>query len=165
MQSNPISPHGDTLVNLVVGQERAEELKRLSRDWPSWGLTPRQLCDLELLANGGFSPLRGFLYKNDYENVCETMRLVNGTIWPIPITLDVPEEIAKTIETGSGLALRDPEGVMIAALHAEELWQPDLMREAQQIFGTTNLEHPGVAYLKNNTNPWYVAGTGMLTAS
>lgn len=103
MHSHLISPHGGTLVNLVVDQKRAEELKRLSRDWPSWGLTPRQLCDLELLANGGFSPLRGFLCRSDYESICEKMKLADETIWPIPITLDVPEQVAKNLDTGSVL--------------------------------------------------------------
>jgi len=158
MHSHLILPHGGTLVNLIVNQERAEELKRLSRDWPSWDLTPRQLCDLELLANGGFSPLRGFLCRNDYDSVCEKMRLADGTIWPIPVMLDVPEEPARKLDNGSMLALRDSEGVMLAALSVREAWQPNLMQEAQQVFGTTNPEHPGVAYLINSTNPWYVGG-------
>ena len=158
MHSNLISPHGDKLINLVVDQERAGELKGLSRDWPSWDLTPRQVCDLELLANGGFSPLEGFLCRNDYESVCEKMRLADGTIWPIPIMLDVTEELAKNLGDGSILTLRDAEGVMLAALTVEQIWQPDLMHEAQQVFGTTNREHPGVAYLQHSTNPWYVGG-------
>ncbi len=158
MNSHLITPHGGTLVNLVVDQKRAEELKRLSRDWPSWDLTSRQFCDLELLANGGFSPLRGFLCRSDYESVCEKMRLADGTIWPIPITLDVSEELAKNLDTGSVLALRDPEGIMLAALNVEEVWQPDLKREAEQTFVSMNPEHPGVAYLQNSTNPWYVSG-------
>jgi len=158
MPSHLISPHGNTLVNLIMNQERVEELKRLSRDWTSWDLTPRQVCDLELLANGGFSPLRGFLCRKDYESVCEKMRLANGTIWPIPITLDVSEEVAKDLKNGSMLALRDPEGVMLAALNVEEVWQPDLMQEAEQVFGGSNPEHPGVAYLMNSTNSWYVGG-------
>lgn len=158
MHSNPISPHGGALVNLVVNQERAEELKRLSRDWASWDLTPRQICDLELLANGGFSPLTGFLCRKDYEDVCEKMRLADGTIWPIPITLDVPEKVAKNLDAGSVLALRDPEGVMFAALNVEDIWQPDLTKEAELVFGSTNHEHPGVDYLMNSTNSWYVGG-------
>ncbi len=158
MHSNLISPHGDKLINLVVEQERSEELKGLSRDWPSWDLTPRQICDLELLANGGFSPLEGFLCRNDYESVCEKMRLADGTIWPVPIMLDVTEELAKNLGEGSILTLRDAEGVMLAALNVEQIWQPDLMHEAQQVFGTTNSEHPGVAYLQHSTNPWYVGG-------
>jgi len=158
MHSNLISPHGDKLINLVVDQERNEEIKHLSRDWPSWDLTPRQICDLELLANGGFSPLEGFLCRNDYESVCEKMRLADGTIWPIPIMLDITEELAKNLGEGSILTLRDAEGVMLAALNVEQIWQPDLMYEARQIFGTTNPEHPGIAYLKHSTNPWYVGG-------
>ena len=158
MHSNLISPHGDKLINLVVDQGRAGELKGLSRDWPSWDLTPRQICDLELLANGGFSPLEEFLCRNDYESVCEKMRLADGTIWPIPIMLDVTEELAKNLGDGSILTLRDAEGVMLAALTVEQIWQPDLMHEAQQVFGTTNREHPGVAYLQHSTNPWYVGG-------
>jgi len=158
MHSNPISPHGGELVNLVASQERAEELKCLSRDWPSWDLTPRQICDLELLANGGFSPLTGFLCRKDYEDVCEKMRLADGTIWPIPITLDVPEQVAKDLDAGSVLALRDPEGVMLAALNVEDVWQPDFRKEAELVFGNTNHEHPGVDYLLHSTNSWYVGG-------
>jgi len=156
--SSLISPHGDTLVNLVVNQVRAEEFKRHSRDWPSWDLTPRQICDLEILANGGFSPLQGFLCRDDYKSVCEKMRLTDGTLWPIPIMLDVTEELAKSLVDDSMLALRDAEGVMLAALNVEQIWQPDLMHEARQVFGTTNREHPGVAYLQHSTNPWYVGG-------
>jgi len=158
VHSSLISPHGGTLVNLVVNQVRVEELKRLSRDWPSWDLTPRQLCDLELLTNGGFSPLRGFLCQKDYQGVCEKMRLADGTLWSIPVTLDVSEQVAKSLDTASMLALRDPEGVMLAVLNVEDVWQPDRMQEAEQVFGTTNPEHPGVSYLINMTNPSYVGG-------
>jgi len=158
MHSDFVEPHGGELVNLVVNKERAYELKRASRDWPSWDLTPRQICDLELLANGGFSPLGGFLRRDDYEEVCEKMRLCDGRVWPIPITLDVPAALGKKLDVGSKLALRDPEGVMLAALEVEDVWQPDLEFEAKQVFGADHPEHPGVAYLRNNTNPWYVGG-------
>ncbi len=158
MHSNLISPHGDKLINLVVDEKRSEELKALSRDWPSWDLTPRQICDLELLANGGFSPLDGFLCRNDFESVCEKIRLANGTLWPIPIMLDITEELAKNLGEGSMLALRDPESVMLAAINVEQIWQSDLIQEARQVFGTTNPEHPGVEYLQHSTNPWYVGG-------
>lgn len=151
-------PHGGTLVDLIVSLERARELKVLSRDWPSWALTPRQLCDLELLLNGGFSPLEGFLSRTDYEGVCQRMKLADGTLWPIPIVLDVNEETARGLEAGGSLALRDPEGVMLAALRVADVWQPDLAREAEEVYGTTNLEHPGVAHLVQNTNPWYIGG-------
>ena len=146
-------------MNLIVDDERAAELAGLSRDWPSWALTPRQQCDLELLLNGAFSPLHGFMNRDDYEPVCQSMRLRDGILWPIPITLDVPEELAGSLESGSSLALRDPEGVMLAALHIEDVWKPDRLAEAESVFGTTSSEHPGVAYLSGQTNDYYVGGT------
>ena len=153
-----IEPHGGALTNLVVEPERQTELKASSTDWPSWDLTPRQLCDLELVLNGGFSPLTGFLGRSDYESVCADMRLKSGLLWPMPITLDVTEERAKDLDSGSKLALRDPEGVMIAVLHVEDVWQPDREAEVQAVFGTTNPEHPGVGYTLNQAHPYYVGG-------
>ena len=142
----------------MVDSERASRLKEASRDWESWDLTPRQMCDLELLLNGGFSPLSGFLSKGDYEGVCGSMRLGDGTLWPMPITLDVPEDLAAKLEEGSTLALRDAEGVMLAALHVEDIWKPDLAAEAVAVCGTDNSEHPGIAHLLKQTNPVYVGG-------
>jgi sulfate adenylyltransferase len=153
-----IEPHGGELVDLVVDTERSAELRTASRDWPSWDLTERQLCDLELLLNGSFSPLRGFLTEADYASVCADMRLGDGTLWPMPVTLDVPATVAEGLSTGDVLALRDPEGVMLAALHVEAVWQPDLAAEAAAVFGTTNPEHPGVAYLLEQAHPFYVGG-------
>ena len=153
-----IDVHGGSLVSRLVDNARAEELKALARDLPSWHLTPRQLCDLELLINGGFSPLQGFLCQQDYASVCDTMHLADGTLWPMPVMLDVPSDVAEGLETRSLLALHDMEGVMLAVLHVEDIWQPDRQREAEQVFGTTNMEHPGVAYLMDETHPWYVGG-------
>lgn len=153
-----IAPHGGELVDLVVDADRAAELKEASRDWPSWDLTPRQLCDLELLTNGAFSPLRGFLTRADYDQVCSKLRLADGTLWPMPITLDVSRETAEELEPGSTLALRDPEGVMLAVLHVSDIWEPDKEAEAIQVFGTSNPEHPGVAHLLNAAGPVYVGG-------
>ena len=158
MTEHLIAPHGGELKQLIVESERASELQEASRDWPSWDLTSRQMCDLELLMNGGFSPLDGFLASAEYASVCERMRLADGTLWPIPITLDVDEAFADGLESGTTVALRDPEGVMLAALHIEEVWRPDRAQEAEQVFGTTNPEHPGVAYLLEQSNPVYVGG-------
>jgi len=155
---NLIEPHGGALVDLMVDNQRAAELKAASKAWPSWDLNSRQLCDLNLLLCGGFSPLQGFLGRADYEAVCEGMRLADGTLWPVPITLDLPEELAGTLVPGSSLALRDPEGVMLAALHVEEVWQPDLGAEAQRVCGTRDEKHPAVDYLLNHGHPVYVAG-------
>ncbi len=157
--SHLISPHGGELINLVTQPERIQELKSHSREWPSWDLTARQVCDLELLMSGGFSPLRGFMNRADYEGVCHNMRLGSGVLWPMPITLDVKEEFAKSLKAGSSkIALRDPEGVMLAVLHVEDVWQPDRQAEAKSVFGTTSSAHPGVDYLLNKANPWYVGG-------
>ncbi len=158
MLQHLIRPHGGTLMNLIVDAERAAELKRESRDWPSWDLTPRQICDLELLLNGGFSPLTGFMTQADYDRVCREMRLSDGALWPLPITLDVSEQLAATLQVGGKLALRDPEGTMLAALHVEQIWQPDLAKEAEQVFGTTDIAHPGTRHLMQQTHPYYVGG-------
>ncbi len=157
--SHLIAPHGGELVNLLASPEKAAELKAHSREWPSWDLTPRQICDLELLMSGGFSPLRGFMTKADYESVCHKMRLASGVLWPMPITLDVTEEFAKKLTPGSSkVALRDPEGVMLAVLHVEEVWQPDRAAEAKAVFNSTSKAHPGADYTMNKANPWYVGG-------
>ena len=153
-----IEPHGGVLVDGIVDDERAADLKKQSSDWPSWDLTERQICDLELILSGGFSPLRGFMGKADYERVRAEMRLADGTLWPIPITLDVTEEAAHGLDAGKTMALRDAEGVMLAALHVTEVWWPDLELEAREVFGTTDDTHPGVAHLMRRTNPVYVAG-------
>lgn len=158
MKQHPISPHGGELVDLLATPERVRDLQAASREWPSWDLTPRQICDLELLLNGGFSPLRGFMSRTEYESSCCQMRLGDGTLWPIPVTLDVSEALAKSIAAGSMLALRDPEGAMLAAMQVEEVWQPDRLEESQRVYGTTSCEHPGVEYLLRRVHPWYVGG-------
>ena len=157
--SHLIPPHGGELINLVVESGRAAELKAHSKEWPSWDLTARQLCDLELLLSGGFSPLRGFMNRPDYEGVCHNMKLANGTLWPMPITLDVTEEFASSLRPGSGkIALRDPEGVMVAVLHVEDVWQPDRKAEADAVFKSNSRLHPGADYLLNKSHSWYVGG-------
>jgi sulfate adenylyltransferase len=157
--SHLVCPHGGELVDLIAPLDRISELKAHSREWPSWDLSARQLCDLELLISGGFSPLRGFMTGADYAAVCQNMRLASGILWPMPITLDVTEDFAKSLKPGSSkIALRDPEGVMLAVLHAEEVWQPDRKAEAKSVFNTTSDLHPGADYAINKANPWYVGG-------
>lgn len=158
MQDHLIPPHGGGLVDLLVSAERSRELRTASREWPSWDLTERQLSDLELLLNGGFSPLSGFLSRADYESVCGEMRLSDGTLWPMPITLDVHDKFARRIGRGASVALRDPEGVLLAVMHVEEIWRPDRLAEAESVYGTTSREHPGVAHLLDQTHPSYLGG-------
>jgi sulfate adenylyltransferase len=153
-----IAPHGGELVSPMASAERSEELKAGSRDWVSWDLTDRQLCDLELLLNGGFSPLMGFMGQADYDAVLKEMRLADGTLWPIPITLDVSEDFAQGLTPGEMIALRDPEGVMLAALTVQDVWEADKTAEAEAVYDTTNPEHPGVAHLANKSGSVYVGG-------
>ena len=157
--SHLIAPHGGELIELIVPAKKAAELKAESREFPSWDLTARQVCDLELLMSGGFSPLTGFMNKADFEGVCNNMRLTSGVLWPIPITLDVKEEFAKTLKPGSSkVALRDGEGVMLAVLHVEDVWQPDRKAEADAVYKSTSAAHPGADYAINKSHPWYVGG-------
>src|SRR5512143_1157808 len=116
-------PHGGWLVSPMAEPARAERLRADSRGFASLDLTPMQLCDLELLLNGSFSPLGGFMSRADYESVCTSLRLPDGLLWPIPITLDVPEPLASGLRSGDAVALRDPEGFMLAVLHVEDVWR------------------------------------------
>ncbi|MCR9112931.1 MAG: winged helix-turn-helix transcriptional regulator, partial [Rhodobacteraceae bacterium] len=113
---------------LYVSYESAQKLKVEAADLISWDLSPRQICDLELLMNGGFSPLKGFLSEEDYNGVVENMRTADGTLWPIPITLDVSEAFADSIELGQDIALRDQEGVILATMTITDRWCPDKAR-------------------------------------
>ena len=121
-------------------------------------LTDRQLCDLELLLNGGFSPLDGWLTQVEYESVLKTMRLPGGVLWPMPVTLDVTDSFAGQLKAGETIALRDPEGVLIATMIVSDLWRPDMAAEASAVFGTTDELHPGVSYLMHRANPVYLGG-------
>ncbi|MCC5811738.1 MAG: bifunctional sulfate adenylyltransferase/adenylylsulfate kinase [Ectothiorhodospiraceae bacterium] len=160
--SNPsnelIAPHGGTLKELLVSPERVAELKKEAVDLPSWDLTARQVCDTELLLNGGFSPLDGFLTQKDYDAVCETMRLADGTLWPMPINLDVTEAFAETLKAGDRVALRHPEGMVLAVMAIEDIYRPDFRKQAEQVFGAADEAHPEVFRLFHQTNPVYLGG-------
>ena len=109
-----VTPHGGELVDLLVDDERAGLLKDIVLNLPDITLNERQMCDLELMATGAFSPLKGFMTRSDYESVLDRMRLQNDILWPIPICLDVDEVLARSLEAGQSVALRDPEGYLLA---------------------------------------------------
>jgi sulfate adenylyltransferase len=153
-----IEPHGGTLRVLYLPSQEAAAFRPEAAEYPAWNLTQRQLCDLKLLLNGGFSPLAGFLGAADYEQVLERMRLADGTLWPIPITLDVSRKFVDGLHPGQRIGLRDPEGFLVAAMTVESVFEPDRRREAEAAFGTTDEAHPGVDYLLNQTNPVYLGG-------
>jgi len=143
---------------LFVSYDSAQKLKAEAADLTSWDLTPRQICDLELLMNGGFNPLKGFLNEEDYNGVVENMRTADGSLWPIPITLDVNEAFANGIELGQDIALRDQEGVILATMTVTDRWEPDKSREAEMVFGADDLAHPAVNYLHNEAGKIYLGG-------
>lgn len=150
--------HGGELKNLLVNPTKTEKLKKESQKLPEWNVTQRQQCDLELLINGGFSPLIGFMNQADYDSVCKEMRLSDGTLWPMPITLDVDEEFAKSVSQGDRIALRDEEGVCLAVLTVGDIWKPDKSKEAEFVFGDDDQAHPTVDYLHNSANEYYIGG-------
>jgi sulfate adenylyltransferase len=153
-----INAHGGGLVDLVVDETTAEELKQASGGLVSVTLTQRQLCDLELLMNGAFSPLAGFMSEADYGAVVDRLSLADGSFWPVPIVLDITEEVADKVSPGDRIALRDSEGFMPAVLTVESIWRPDRALEAEAVYGTRDQNHPGVRYLLNAVNPVYVGG-------
>lgn len=153
-----IAPHGGVLKELYLPPGEAERLKQRSAGLPGIDLDTRQLCDLELLLNGAFSPLQGFLAQRDYLSVVDELRLADGTLWPIPVTLDVSEPFASRLAPGSEVVLRDSQGVPLAVLEVEDIYRPDREYEAAQVFGTTDRAHPGVAELLERYQPINLGG-------
>ena len=126
--------------------------------YPFWVLRDRQICDIEMLLNGSFAPLSNFMGRADYESVLDTMRLKSNALFPIPITLGVPEKFIAPKKPGDKITLRDKEGFAVAILTLTEIWRPDLEREAKLVYGTTDTKHPAVNYLFQTSKPVYVAG-------
>ena len=143
---------------LYVSSDSAAKLKVAAGSLPSWDLTARQVCDLELLMNGGFYPLKGFQSQADYISTVETMRTSDGALWPIPVTLDVSGKFADGVEPGQDIALRDQEGVILAILSVTDKWVPNKANEALKVFGADDLAHPAVNYLHNVAGPVYLGG-------
>ncbi|WP_322866457.1 bifunctional sulfate adenylyltransferase/adenylylsulfate kinase [Aquicoccus sp. G2-2] len=154
MQNTTLAP----IPELYVSYESAQKMKLEAADLISHDLTPRQICDLELLMNGGFTPLKGFLSEADYNGVVENMRLADGQLWPMPITLDVSEEFAEGLTLGQDIALRDQEGVILATMTVTDRWTPDKSVEAKGVFGADDDKHPAVNYMHNVAGKVYLGG-------
>ncbi len=144
--------------DLMLPPAEAESLKSEAAHFPSWDLTPTQTSDLELLLSGAFSPLDGFMTRADYDPVVDSMRLADGSLWPLPVVLDVTDAFAAGIGDHRSIVLRDPEGVPLAVLDVAEVWTPDREREARQVYGTLESAHPGVDVVLNRRHPVYVGG-------
>jgi len=156
--TNLITPHGGKLKDLYLPMKDALAEKLKAKEYKSWDLTHRQICDVELLLCGGFSPLDGFLSKQDYLSVLDNNRLSDNTLWTMPITLDVSQQFADSITQGDHIALRDEEGVMIATMHVTDIWTPDKSNEAAKVFGADDKTHPAVAYLHDTAGTVYLGG-------
>ena len=135
-----------------------KKLKIEAANLVSWNLTQRQCCDLELLMNGGFYPLNGFLNEKDYYSVLENMRMADNSLWPIPINLDVSKIFAKDLKINQKISLRDPEGVILAILEISDIYTPNKEKEAELVFGTNDIAHPSVNYLHNKAGDVYLGG-------
>ncbi|KAI4522583.1 ATP-sulfurylase [Schizophyllum commune Loenen D] len=156
------APHGGVLKDLVLRDEPiAAQLKEEALGLKDIVLTERQLCDLELIINGGFSPLEGFMNEKDYKSVVDTMRLADGVLFPMTIALDVSREDIDnlSIAPGARLALRDPrDEEALAIITVEDVYQPDRVKEAEKVSGADDPAHPAVAYLRSKVKDFYIGG-------
>lgn len=153
----PPQPHGGKLKELLVSdEEERNKLRQHAFGLPRIHLNPRQVCDLELLLNGGFSPLEGFMEEEDYNFVVSSMHLRDGTFWPIPVTLDLPSDLE--VKVGQNVTLCDEFGIPLAVLSVSSIYTPDKYKEAVSVYGTDDLSHPGVKYLLEETNRIYIGG-------
>lgn len=150
-------PHGGELVDRVVRGAERERLLERARSMPRVRLDERGTSDVGLVANGAFSPLRGFLGEKDYLRVVREARLENGLVWPMPVTLAVGEEQARTTPIGAEVLLEAPDGRPIAVLEVSDAYRPDKEREAREVFRTIDRAHPGVAALAAS-GPVYLGG-------
>ncbi len=124
----------------------------------TYTLSDRQLCDLELLLDGSFAPLTGYLTRKDYQSVMDNMTLSTGELWPMPITFPIPSSDAPSLLPSQTLTLLDKNLTPVAKLHVEDVFKPDLYEECEKVFGTTDTNHPYVSIILSNPDVYYVGG-------
>ena len=151
-------PHGGRLISRELDVQKRDEVLRNAESLQSMTVNSWVISDMELIGTGAFSPLTGFMGQSDYENVIGNTRLADGTIWSIPITLPVTEEQAKTLDIGEQIALKGKDGVIYGTITLEEKYKHDKKREAQCIYGTTDVAHPGVKKIYEKGNI-YISGS------
>ena len=158
MTGTLVSPHGGTLVNRMVDADSLETLRTQAASLPRIEMSAKQACDLEMIAMGAFSPLTGFVKEADFRSICTDMRLADGTVWPIPATLAVDDDVKGTLEVGSRAALYHNDGTLMAVIDVEEVYAHDRDIELSGVFRTTDNAHPGVAQVLAEGD-WLVGGT------
>jgi len=150
-----ILPHGGALVNRFVKTVEADELKRNAVSFPKISLDERTVCDFEMISTGAMSPLEGFMGKDDFESVLDTMRLANGTVWSLPIFLTISREKAKSLKVGESCGLYEGKK-LLGIIEVEEIFHYDKKKTAIQMYGTDDEKHPGVAFLYKSEE--YIVG-------
>lgn len=152
------APHGGVLQDLIArDSSKKQQLLNEFNTLTKWNLTARQICDIELILNGGFSPLTGFLNEQDYDNVVQNSRLADGTLWTMPINLDVTNEFAQSVKPGDRIALLQDDSIPIAILTIDDIYKPNKQIEAEKVF-RGDPEHPAIVYLMNTVNEYYIGG-------
>ena len=146
-KNDVIAPHGGSLVDRTVPAEERQERLREAAELPKVFLGPRTISDLQMISTGVFSPLEGFMRKEEYESVVEDMRLTDGLAWSLPVTLASSEDTAHTLREGSEVALVDGDGESVATMLLRERYRYDKEREARMVYRTTDQDHPGVKAL------------------
>ncbi len=147
-----ITPHGGKLVNKIATEEEKKQLEEKAKNLTKITIADRYVSDCEMIANGGFSPLEGFMCKEDAENVINNLHLKNGLLWSIPIVLPIKQEIFSKLEIGDEVALYDKNDRLIAVMVIEDKFNLDLENYCQNVFKTTDIEHPGVKVVKEAGN-------------
>jgi len=147
-----IAPHGGTLVNRILSGAALEAATKEAAGLFAITLSPREQCDLEMIAIGAFSPLTGFQNKADFEGVCKNMRLANGTVWPIPVTLCPSLEDAAKINVGDKIALKDNKGRVLATMKVEDKFAHDKTLEIPNVYKTEDVKHAGVEFVTKQSD-------------
>jgi len=147
-----ITPHGGKLVNRLLSPEAAQESTRAASSLTSITLSAREQGDLEMIAIGAFSPLTGFQGRSDFTSVCKDMRLANGTVWPIPVTLSPPDDVSAKVKEGQKVALKDEDGTLLAVMTVQEKYPHDKKLEIPNVYRTEDDAHPGVSIIRKQGN-------------
>ena len=147
-----IAPHGGTLVNRIVEPTKADALRKEAAGLTTVQLSARESGDLEMIAIGAFSPLTGFMGQKDFESVCKSMRLANGTVWPIPVVLSPADEVTANLSTGQKIALVDDTKMVLAVMTITEKYPHDKKLEIPNVYKTEDEAHPGVAIVRAQGN-------------
>ncbi|MFO7661735.1 MAG: bifunctional sulfate adenylyltransferase/adenylylsulfate kinase [Chloroflexota bacterium] len=152
-----ITPYGGHLVDLMVPETERAELRDYANTLPAIRISERAVCDLELLAAGGFSPLDRFMSQADHQSVLDEMRLTSGYLFPIPVPLPVDEDDVALIKVGQDIALRSRANELLAVMNVEEIYEWDLNEVAMKAFGTLDMRHPMVSEM-HSWGKYYISG-------